>query len=127
MFKSTLLALASAAAVVTTLGLAAGSASAQGGPDWRRGTFEQRPGAHRYGQRCIVRHVATGFAPVSFFGGGQGVRKAEARAVRSWENRVNEQHGPQFASFARAQGKQNRCIKKGLEIECIISAHPCRG
>jgi hypothetical protein len=46
--------------------------------------------------------------------------------VRSWENRVSEKYGRHFAEFGHAQGKENKCARRGEEIECIISAHPCR-
>ena len=112
-----------AAAATTLLALSATVASAQ---DWRRGTFEERRGEHRFGERCLYRVVATGFAHVNFFGGGDGVAKAEGRAVRSWEVRVSEKYGRQFGEFRHAQGKENKCERRGQEIECIISAHPCR-
>ena len=122
MTKSTLL--AAAAAAVTAFTLAMPAAQAQ--QDWRRGNFEERQGAHRFGEFCINRIVSHGFAHTSFFSGRDAGRKAEIRAIRSWENQVSERFGPQFASFARAQGKENRCVQKGLELECTISAHPCR-
>ena len=121
MLKHTLIAVASAATALIAL-----SATTAGAQDWRRGRFEEQPGAHRFGEVCINRVIAHGFAPISIFGGRQGAFKAERRAVRSWENRVTEKYGQQFGSFARAQGKQNRCVKTGLELECTISAHPCR-
>ena len=31
-----------------------------------------------------------------------------------------------FGEFRHAQGKENKCERRGEEIECIISAHPCR-
>jgi len=115
--------MAVAATATTLLALSATVASAQ---EWRRGTFEERRGEHRFGERCLYRVVGTGFAHIRFFGGGDGVAKAEARAVRSWENRVSEKYGRQFGEFRHAQGKENKCERRGDEIECIISAHPCR-
>jgi hypothetical protein len=115
--------LTAAAAATAALALSATVASAQ---DWRRGTFEERPGQHRFGERCINRVVATGFAHIKFFGGGDGVAKAEARAVRSWEVRVSEKYGARFGEFRHAQGKENKCERRGEETDCIISAHPCR-
>jgi hypothetical protein len=112
-----------AATAMTVIALSATVASAQ---DWRRGTFEERHEAHKFGDRCLYRVVSTGFAHIRFFGGGDGVAKAEVRAVKSWENRVSEKYGPQFAEFRHAQGKENKCERRGEEIECIISAHPCR-
>ena len=124
MFKSTLLAVATAAAALAAT-IAPASAQQQ---DWRRGNFEERPGAHRFGEFCINRVLSHGFAHTSFFGGGgrDSIRKAEFRAIKSWENRVSEKYGPQFANFGQAQGKQNQCNRKGQEIECTINAHPCR-
>ena len=123
MIKSTLLAVATAAAALAVT-IAPASAQQQ---DWRRGHFEERPGTHRFGEFCINRVVSQGFAHTQFLGNGRdAVRKAEARAVRSWENRVGEKYGPQFASFVRSQGKQNNCVRRGAEFECTISAHPCR-
>jgi len=121
MIKSILLAVATA--VATSMALVPTTANAQ---DWRRGTFEERPGPHKFGEFCINRVVSHGFAPLSFFGGREGVAKAERRAIRSWENRVREKFGAQFANFSRAMGKENRCVKNGLDLECTISAHPCR-
>ena len=113
-----------ATAIATAiLALSATIATAQ---DWRRGTFEERRAEHRFGERCLYRVVSTGFAHTRFFGGGDGIRKAEERAVRSWENRVAEKYGPQFREFRHAMGKENKCERRGEEIECIISAHPCR-
>ena len=112
-----------AATATTMLALSVTVASAQ---DWRRGTFEERRIEHRFGERCLYRVVSTGFAHVRFFGGGDGVAKAELRAIRSWENRVSEKYGPRFGEFRHAQGKENKCERRGEEIECIISAHPCR-
>ena len=112
-----------AATAMTVIALSATAASAQ---DWRRGTFEERRGEHKFGERCLYRVVSTGFAHIRFFGGGDGVHKAEERAVRSWENRVSEKYGRQFGEFRHAQGKENKCERRGEEIECIISAHPCR-
>ena len=68
------------------------AAPANAQQDWRRGNFEERQGAHRFGEFCIHRIVSQGFAHVNFFGGGgrDAARKAEARAIRSWENRVSE-------------------------------------
>ena len=123
MIKSTFLAVATAAAAFAAMAVTTTSANAQ---DWRRGTFEERPGAHKFGEFCINRVVAHGFAPVSFFGGRDGVMKAERRAIRSWENRVSEKYGARFANFSRAMGKENRCVKNGLDLECTVSAHPCR-
>ena len=121
MIKSTLL----AAAAVTAFALAIPAAQAQ--QDWRRGNFEERQEAHRFGEFCINRVVTQGFAHTQFLGSGRdAVRKAEARAVRSWENQVSAKYGPQFASFARSQGKANQCNRRGDEFECTISAHPCR-
>jgi hypothetical protein len=114
---------ACAATMVTALALSATVASAQ---DWRRGTFEERRGEHRFGERCLYRVVSTGFAHIRFFGGSDAVSKAEVRAVRSWENRVSEKYGRRFGEFRHAQGKENKCVRRGDEIECIISAHPCR-
>ena len=121
MFKNSVL--AAAAAATAALVLFAPMANAQ---DWRRGTFEERRGEHRFGERCLYRVVATGFAHIRFFGGGDAVQKAEVRAVRSWENRVAEKYGARFGEFRHAQGKENKCERRGEEIECIISAHPCR-
>jgi hypothetical protein len=119
MIKRSVVAVAAAATAV--LALSAAVASAQ---DWRRGTFEERPGQHRFGERCLNRVVATGFAHIKFFGGE--VAKAEGRAVKSWEVRVSEKYGARFGEFRHAQGKENKCERRGEEIECIISAHPCR-
>ena len=123
MFKSTVLAAATAAAAFAVTIAPAGAQQ-----DWRRGNFEERPGVHRFGEFCINRVVAHGFAHTNFFGGGgrDSIRKAEFRAIKSWENRVGEKYGPQFANFGQAQGKQNQCNRRGQEIECTISAHPCR-
>ena len=123
MIKSTLLAVATAAAA---LAVTIAPASAQ--QEWRRGNFEERQGAHNFGEFCIHRVVSQGFAHTNFFGGGgrDALRKAEFRAIKSWENRVSERFGPQFANFAQAQGKQNQCNRRGQEIECTINAHPCR-
>ena len=115
--------LSAAAAATAALALSATAANAQ---DWRRGTFEERRGEHRFGERCLYRVVATGFAHIRFFGGGDAIPKAEGRAVRSWENRLAEKYGRQFGEFRHAQGKENKCERRGDEIECIISAHPCR-
>ena len=119
--------IAAAAAATALLAVAATTASAQAPQEWRRGTFEERPGAHRFGARCINRVVAIGAAHTSFFSGRQGTFRAERRAIQSWERRVGEKYGAQFANFQLAQGKQNRCVRKGLEIDCTISAHPCSG
>jgi len=116
-------ALAVAATATTLLALSATIASAQ---EWRHGRFEELRGEHRFGERCLYRVVATGFGHINFFGGGDAIRKAEVRAVRHWEERVSEKYGRQFGEFRHAQGKENKCERRGDEIECIISAHPCR-
>ncbi len=124
MRKSTLLTATMAAAAMAALSLSIAPASAQ--QDWRRGNFEERREAHRFGEFCIYRVVSHGFAHANFFSGKDAVRKAEARAIRSWENQVSAKYGPQFASFARSQGKANQCNHRGSEFACTISAHPCR-
>ena len=125
MHKSTTFTVATAVAAMAALTLSIAPADAQ--QDWRRGGFEERHGAHNFGEFCVHRVVTTGFAHVNFLGSGRdAVRKAEARAVRSWENQVSAKFGPQFASFARANGKANQCNHRGSEFECTISAHPCR-
>ena len=117
-----LFAAATGAALLTTAFV--GAASAQ---DFRHGEFRKFEGEkHRFGERCVYRVQAHGFAEKKFFGGRPG-GKAEARAIQHWEGQVAQSFGPQYASWAHARGKSAGCHANGpLEIECIVAANPCR-
>ena len=84
MIKSTFLAVATAAAAFAAMAVTTTSANAQ---DWRRGTFEERPGAHRFGEFCINRVVAHGFAPISFELSPSITGKVRARILGSDRHR----------------------------------------
>ena len=121
-FAKTILTATAGAALL--IGALLDAASAQ---EWRGGAFRRFEGErHRFGEMCTFRAEARGIADGNLFGGRPGGR-AEGRAIRHWEEQVATAYGPRFASWARAQGKAARCVRKGLlEIECVVAANPCR-
>ena len=121
-FTKTILAATASAALLT--GALLGAASAQ---EWRGGEFRRFEGErHRFGEHCMFRAQARGIANGNLFSGRPGGR-AEGRAIRHWEEQVALAYGPRFASWALAEGKAARCVRKGLlEIECVVAANPCR-
>lgn len=114
---------ATAAALVASASMSAVSAQ-----DYRGGEFRRFEGQkHRFGERCTFRVESRGMAEKKLFGGGAGMRKAEARAIQHWESQVSSNLGPQFASWSRAQAKNLSCRPKGIiDLECIAAANPCR-
>lgn len=119
MFKSSALAIAVAAAgLVGTAGLAHA--------DFRGDRHEVFRGeVHSYGARCAHRLGAYGEGSSDFFRGGGGLRKAEFRAIKHWEEKASFEFGPRFANWGRAAGKDLRCDREGLRIVCKAIAHPC--
>jgi hypothetical protein len=113
--------LLASAAVFTAAGITGGLAQ-----DWRRGEYEYFKEPHRFGALCEYRIRARGSAPVTLFGGGHQVKKAEARSILDWEFEAARLFGPRHSSWALAMGKELRCDVKGLEFVCSASAHPCR-
>ena len=116
--------LAATASAALLIGIPLSAASAQ---EWRGGEFRRFEGErHRFGEHCTFRAEARGIANGNLFSGRPGGR-AEGRAIRHWEEQVALAYGPGFASWARAEGKAARCVRKGLlEIECVVAANPCR-
>jgi hypothetical protein len=112
------------AAAICVVVMSASGASAQ---EWRGGEFRRfDQEKHRFGERCMFRVEARGFAEKKFFGGG-GARKAELRAIQHWEGEVSKAFGPQYAIWSRSKGQSARCVPKGIaDLECIVSANPCR-
>ena len=89
----------------------------------RHEVFRGQP--HSFGPRCAHRLGAYGEGSSDFFRGGGGIRKAELRAIRHWEEKASLEFGPRFASWQRAAGKDLRCDRQGLRVSCQAVAHPC--
>jgi hypothetical protein len=121
-FAKTIFAATAGAAFL--IGALPGAASAQ---EYRGGEFRRfETERHRFGELCTFRAQAHGIANGNLFSGRPGGR-AEARAIRHWEEQVALAYGPRFASWALAQAKTARCARKNLlEIECVVAANPCR-
>jgi hypothetical protein len=93
--------------------------------EFRHGEFREFHGHHRYGSRCHHRVSAEGYAHVDFFSGSGGGRKAQLRAIRHWNEQVHSRFGSHIANWDLARGKELRCDRRGAELHCVASAHPC--
>jgi hypothetical protein len=115
---------AATAGAAFLIGALPGAAFAQ---EWRGGEFRRfETERHRFGEFCTFRAQAHGIANGNLFSGRPGGR-AEARAIRHWEEQVAIAYGPRFASWGLAEGKTASCARKNLlEIECVVAANPCR-
>ena len=111
-----------AAAAMALLSLSAPSQA----QDWRRGEWKRYNEPHSFGALCETRFEAFGQGQAALFGGGGGKRRAQARAVEHWSERVSSALGPHYADWARSQGQQLSCDMRGLDLVCRASAHPCK-
>lgn len=113
---------AAAFGAVTVLALATGAATAE---DWHR-HFEYDRGPHRFGPRCEYGIRAHGESPLLAFGGGGGARKAEARAIRDWQEEAVHLFGPRFGDWNLAADRNVHCDVNGLNFVCVARGNPCR-
>jgi hypothetical protein len=110
---------------VAALALGIFASTAASAQDYRSGEFREFKGPHSFGAHCHYRVAASGEGFGGVWSGREGIRKAELRAVRHWEERVAAHFGPRVASWPRSAGKELRCDRRGPNIACTASAHPC--
>lgn len=104
-------------------GLAATAAPALA--DFRGDRHEVFRDRHDHGKRCAYRLGAYGEGSTDFFRGGSGLRKAEARAIRHWEDKARVEFGDRFANWSRAAAKDLRCDRQGPRVICQAVAVAC--
>ena len=76
----------------------------------------------REGNRlCFADHYHYGSSA-----GQPNARAAQMAAAGSWSDFVDFEYGGEWASYARAAGKDMKCSQSGSGWSCDASARPCR-
>jgi hypothetical protein len=88
---------------------------------WRRPRLVLHELRREGGRVCFLDHYHYGSSA-----GMRNQKAAKASAVNSWQDFVDLAYGTDWARFARAHSKSQKCERSDGGWSCLIEARPCK-